>query len=243
MAFLTVDNLSLRLEGKLLLSSVSFSVEKGTISLIAGKNGSGKSLLLKTIKGLEKETEGNIILEGKKLKRKERLSDFGLVFQDTDLQIVGQTVEKDIRFGAENIGIDENLIKTKTDELMRKFNLDYARNLNPSILSGGEKRKLSIAGVLIMGIKVLLLDEPFANLDYPSVITVINTLNELKKDGFTILIVSHEAEKFLYYTDRVLIIDEGHLVSDNASSNSIQELIKNNIYIPRNASFEDLRWN
>ncbi len=243
MAYLEIKGLSLTIEKRKLLDNISFSIEKGTITLIAGKNGSGKSLLLKCIKGLEKPDTGEIILDGKVLKKaKDKMRNISLVFQDTALQIVGSTVEKDIAFGPENLNLKQAEIDKKVDDMLKLFALDYAREMKPDSLSGGEKRKLSIAGVLAMDTSLLLLDEPFANLDYPSTITVIKTLDKLKKNGITVILVSHEAEKFLYHTDNTVIIKDGKIVHDDKSALSIKALRENEIYLPKNARFEELTW-
>lgn len=244
MAYLEVANLNLTLDGKRLLKDISFSIDEGTITLIAGKNGSGKSLLLKCLKGLEIPDKGtHIILNGNEMRKsKERMREISLVFQDTALQIVGSTVEKDIAFGPENLREEQSEIDKKVDDMLSLFNLEEQRTMKPDYLSGGEKRKLSIAGVLAMDTKLLLLDEPFANLDYPSTVTVINTLDSLKKRGITIVLVSHEAEKFLFHTDRTIIIKSGEIVHDDESSKSMDALRENDIYLPPNARFEELSW-
>ena len=244
MAYLEVENLSLTIEGKKLLDNISFSVEKGTTTLIAGKNGSGKSLLLKCLKGLETPDKGSkIILDGKPLnKEKDRMKALSLVFQDTSLQIVGSTVERDIAFGPENLGLPRDKIDEKVNRMLNLFELEKQRTIKPDYLSGGEKRKLSIAGVLAMDTSLLLLDEPFANLDYPSTLTVIKTLDKLKKEGITIILVSHEAEKFLFHTDKTIIIKDGRVVHDDQSSLSIKALRENDVYLPPNARFEELTW-
>lgn len=243
MALLEVEGLSLTIDNKKLLDNISFSIEKGTITLIAGKNGSGKSLLLKCLKGLEKPEGAKIILDGKELKKnKTRMKEISLVFQDTALQVVGSTVEKDIAFGPENLNLEQGEIDKRVDSMLSLFDLEYARKMKVDYLSGGEKRKLAIAGVLAMQPKLLLLDEPFANLDYPSTITVIKTLDKLKECGITIVLVSHEAEKFLAHTDHTIIIKGGKVVHDGESKLSLDALRENEIYIPKNVCFEDLSW-
>lgn len=243
MAYLSVNNLSLTLDSTPLLHSISFEVERGEITLIAGKNGSGKSLLLKCIKGLEKPSSGKIFLAGKELKKsKERMLKIGLVFQDPALEIVGSTVEKDIAFGLENLGIERAEIERLTVENLKRFNLYEKRGLSPSVLSGGEKRKLCIASLLAMGNEILLLDEPFANLDYPSTLIVINTLLELKREGITTVIVSHEAEKFLAHTDNTIILKDGSIVAKGKSNAMLSALRENEIFIPHDATFERLTW-
>lgn len=242
MAYLTVENLNKSIDNIHLLKDISFVAEKATITLIAGKNGSGKSLLLKCLKGLERIDSGRIIVDGKELKKeKERMKFFGLVFQETSLQIVGQTCEKDIAFGLENQNKPEKEIKEKTEEMLSLFSLQKDRNKNPRILSGGEKRRLAIAGVIAMESKIILLDEPLANLDYPSVLVVLQTILKLKEEGYTLLIVSHEAEKFLALTDYTIIINNGEIINKGSSREMVEPLRDNMIYLPP-LSFEDFSW-
>ena len=244
MAYLEVNNLSLTLEDKKLLKNISFSVPKGSITLIAGKNGSGKSLLLKCLKGLEVPDKGyKIILDGEELKKsKERMRRISLVFQDTALQIVGSTVEKDIAFGPENLKMERSKINEQVDKMLDLFDMKDLRHSACDVLSGGEKRKVAIAGVLAMGTNLLLLDEPFANLDYPSTKTVIQTLDKLKEEGITVILVSHEAEKFLKHTDYTIILKDGEIIYKGESKDSMEALMENDIYLPKNARFEDLSW-
>lgn len=242
MQYLIVENLNKTIGKEKLLSDISFSVEKGSINLIAGPNGSGKSLLLKCLKGIEKIDSGKIIYCGEeKKKRRDRMNLFGLVMQDTSLQIVGQTVKKDIRFGLENQNRKIEEIERITEEMLSLFSLKEIENKDPNVLSGGEKRRLSIAGVLAMQAEVLLLDEPLANLDYPSVLMVLKTLKELKEKNITTLIVSHEAEKLLSLTDNTILLKEGRVVEVGKSREMIDKIKENSIYLP-NLPFEEITW-
>ena len=243
MAQVTVENLTLTIGGKTLLKDISFSLEKGTLTLVAGRNGSGKSLLLKCLKGLEKNDGGKILVWGKELKAiRERMKYFGLVFQDTALQIVGSTVRKDIAFGLENLKMDRKAIDEKVEKMLSLFSLSHIADMNPAVLSGGERRRLSIAGVLAMEPEVVLLDEPLANLDYPSVKMVLSTLVELKKKGVTVVVVSHEAEKLLALTDRTIIIRDGRIRGDGDSRLMVEQLRENDVYVPPFSSFGELSW-
>ncbi len=243
MAYFEVRNLSLTIDNKEILKNISFEAERNTINLIAGRNGSGKSMLLKCIKGLEKPKTGEIVLNGATLKKsKDRMRRIGLVFQDSNLQIVGSTIKRDIAFGLENIGKKKEEIDKEAERLIKLFGLEDKADLSPSVLSGGERRKLCILGVIAMNSELLLLDEPFANLDYPSTKTVLNTLLKLKELGTTIIIVSHEAEKFLLHTDNTIILKDGHIEKAGKSYEMLDALRENEIYIPKNASFEDLSW-
>lgn len=241
MAYLTVEKLTKTIDKNELLRDISFSVDKATITLIAGKNGSGKSLLLKCLKGLEKPTNGTILIEGKEKKERERMSLFGLVFQDTSLQIVGSTVTKDIAFGLENLNMSEREIAQITERMLLLFSLEKCRDKNPRVLSGGEKRRLCIAGVIAMESKILLLDEPLANLDYPSILLVLETIKKLKEEGFTIIIVSHEAEKLLALTDNTIILKDGEIVAKGKSRDMLNDLRENMIYLPQ-IPFEEMTW-
>lgn len=241
--FLEVEGLSFSIDKKTLLDDISFSVEEGTTTLIAGMNGSGKSMLLKCLKGLEQPQAGAIRLAGREMpKRKDRMKAFALVFQDTALEIVGSTVERDIAFGPENLGWPRKAIEEKTGQLLEFFSLQGHRNVRPAVLSGGEARKLAIAGVLAMEPEVLLLDEPFANLDYPSTVKVIHALDQLHEKGVTILIVSHEAEKFLRHTDSTLILERGRIAASGRSRDMLGKLSEHSIYVPKGAVFEQMSW-
>lgn len=240
MPFLKVENLSLRLENKSILREISFTLDKGETLLIAGRNGSGKSMLLKALKGLEK-SKGDICLDGEILtKTKDRMRSFSIVFQDTELQIVGTTLYKDVLFGLENLEMDN--IEARANEALKEFGLYKIKDRNPDELSGGEKRKLSIASLMATEPKILLMDEPFANLDWPSSKTLIKAIERLKEKKATIIIVSHEADRILSLTDRTLILKNGEKVWEGASKDSLDELRKNDIYIPENSRFEDLKW-
>ncbi len=242
MAYLEIDSISKSIDKTLLLDDISFEVEKGSITLIAGPNGSGKSLLLKCLKGLEKPDGGSIKVDGVELKKeKERMKLFGLVFQDTELEIVGETVERDIAFGLENQKRPVDEIKRKTDEMLTLFSLNDSRKKDPGVLSGGERRRLAIAGVLAMESRILLLDEILANLDYPSIRDVLKTLTALKEKGVTILIVSHDAEKLLALTDNTVIINNGRVAGYGKSRCMMDALRDNNVYLPQ-LEFEEMKW-
>ena len=236
-----ISDLSLIKNNKTIFSNITFEVEKGSLCAICGKNGAGKSLLLKVIKGLEKQSSGTIEINGKDLSKDKgkRIRALGMVFQNADFQIVSETVEKDIAFGLENIKHPN--IEEKVDEVIELLNLTKHRKQRPSTLSGGEKRKTAIAGIIAMEADIIFLDEPFANLDYPSIVTVLHTLLDLKKLGFTIVVVTHEIEKFLAHIDKVIILNEGKIAAIKDAKDSIEDLKKNEIFVPE-LPFEKITW-
>ncbi len=240
---LEVENLSLTIDGKDIYKDVSFCIEKGSFSVLCGRNGAGKSQLLKTIKGLIKPSSGRILIKDQDVSRKksERLMQTALVFQDADLQSVGESVEKDIDFGPENLGWSHERVVENREKAINLLGLEDLRNQRPSTLSGGEKRKLAIAGVLAMESEIILLDEPFANLDYPSTKTVLETLLNLHAKGMTLLVVTHEVEKFLAHTDKVLILKEGKLIYDGKAEESLEALRSADVYVPA-LDFKELTW-
>ena len=225
---LETRNLSLSINGNLIFEDISLSLPKGAFAALCGRNGSGKSQLLRCIKGLVRQNTGEIYTDGVK--------------QNAEMQIVSQSVEKDVAFGPENMGLDKEEVRRRTSEALRVMGLEAKAKQRPQTLSGGELRKCAIAGILAMEPDVILLDEPFANLDYPSTLTVIKSLITLHEKGYTLLVVSHEAEKFLAHTDTLLIMDKGHLVMQGESSRMFNSLSNYDIYLPANASFEDLTW-
>ncbi|MGH0054322.1 MAG: energy-coupling factor ABC transporter ATP-binding protein [Sphaerochaetaceae bacterium] len=229
---------------KSILKDISFSINQGSFTLISGPNGAGKSILLRCLKGILKPSEGSIFLAGEDVTKntKKRLHSIGLVFQDADTQIVGQTVEKDIRFGMENLGLEESEQKKRLEDVLALMHLQNQRDQRPRTLSGGEKRKLSIAGILVMDPKLIILDEPFANLDYRSAVGVLHTLLELQSSGHTVVIVSHEVDKILAHADQVLVMEAGRIVEQGTKQSIIDHLEDHGIYIPRTRNIEDLSW-
>jgi len=200
-----------------ILKDISLKIAPGEFVVLTGKNGSGKSVLLRCLKGLYQSTSGSIRIDGEDLTkspRKRNLS-IGLVFQDADSQIVGQTVERDILFGLENLGVPEAERRSRFEEVVGILGLAPQLSQRPRTLSGGERRRLAIAGVLVMDPHVLILDEPFANLDLTGVLQVLETLVALHRKGHTIMVVTHEIEKVLAHADRLVLLDNGRVMGDD----------------------------
>ena len=239
---LEVRNLTLSINNLKILDNLSFSLDKGSFAVVCGRNGAGKSQLLRCIKGLVSPDGGEILVDGVSLNAKARMKKMAIVFQDADMQIVSQSVEKDVAFGPENMGLDRKEIKRRVENALSLMGLEDKVKQRPQTLSGGEKRKCAIAGILAMEPEVILLDEPFANLDYPSTLSVIRALNTLHGKGYTILVVSHEVEKFLFHADTLFILEEGRMKEKGRADEIYFKLPSYDIYLPKNASFEELSW-
>ena len=239
---LEVRDLTLSINNHKILDNLSFSLDKGSFAVLCGRNGAGKSQLLRCIKGLVSPDGGEILVDGVSLNAKARMKKMAIVFQDADMQIVSQSVEKDVAFGPENMGLDRKEIERRVENALSLMGLEGKVKQRPQTLSGGEKRKCAIAGILAMEPEVILLDEPFANLDYPSTLSVIRALNTLHGKGYTILVVSHEVEKFLFHADTLFILEEGRMKEKGRADEIYFKLPSYDIYLPKNASFEELSW-
>lgn len=196
------------------LCGVSFDVYKGDFIVMAGANGSGKSVLLSLIAGLDEPSDG-CIERAPSLKT-------GIVFQDADSQILGETVFEDVAFGARNMGLRGESLSRRVDEALSVCGLAAKKEFASRVLSGGEKRRLAVAGVLAMQTDVILFDEPFANLDWRSVQSVCALLRTLKQNGTTVLVLTHELEKVLALANRFMVLDSGKIRFDGTPSDGLR---------------------
>lgn len=198
------------------LDDISFSVERGEFIGIIGHTGSGKSTLMQQLNGLLKPTSGTVLLDGqdiwsdKKLTRQARFR-VGLVFQYPEYQLFEETVYKDIAFGPKNMGLSAEEVDRRVREAAGFVGLtEQQLEVSPFDLSGGQKRRVAIAGVLAMDPKVLILDEPTAGLDPRGRDTILGEIREYHEERKnTVLLVSHSMEDIAQYTKKVLVIAEG----------------------------------
>lgn len=198
------------------LDDISFSVERGEFIGIIGHTGSGKSTLMQQLNGLLKPTSGTVLLDGqdiwsdKKLTRQARFR-VGLVFQYPEYQLFEETVYKDIAFGPKNMGLSAEEVDRRVREAAGFVGLtEQQLEVSPFDLSGGQKRRVAIAGVLAMDPKVLILDEPTAGLDPRGRDTILGEIREYHEERKnTVLLVSHSMEDIAQYAKKVLVIAEG----------------------------------
>jgi biotin transport system ATP-binding protein len=208
------------------LSGIDLEIYEGQCLLIAGSNGSGKTLLMRIIAGLLEPSGGEVLFRGQPLPyaKKTLRSEVGLVFQDADSQIVGETVEEDAAFGPENLGLSETETRGRVDRALEALGLSPKRESPPRRLSGGEKRRLAVAGILAMGGRTVIMDEPFANLDWPGVVQTLRIIQELKQDGKTLIILTHELEKVLALAGRLVILHRGLVRADGRPADVLDRL-------------------
>lgn len=217
------------------LKDVSFELDEGSCTIIGGENGSGKSLLMSIIAGLEKPTSGIVDVPVK----------VGLVFQEAETQILGETPREDISIGPKNLGWSKAEISAAVQKALEKTGLTQKADFPARFLSGGEKRRLAVACMLAMNLPVIIFDEPYANLDYSGVRQVNDLIKNLKKEGKTIIILSHEIEKSLGLADKFIVLFRGEIVFDGTPEEGLkQDLEQWNIRNPLVAysSLSDLVW-
>lgn len=201
------------------LSDICLSVDEGEFLGIIGHTGSGKSTLIQHMNGLMQPSSGRVRVDGFDLsERKQRIqarSRVGLVFQYPEYQLFEETVFKDVAFGPKNLGVSEQEIPARVEEALLLVGLapDIFAEKSPFDLSGGEKRRAALAGIIAMRPRYLLLDEPMAGLDPRGRRSVIDLLQNLReKTGCAIVMVSHSMDDVSKYADRIAVLRKGALV-------------------------------
>jgi len=218
------------------LEDISLSIEKGECTIIAGANGSGKSLLMSIIAGLEEATGGKIQID----------SNVGLVFQEPDAQILGETPREDVAFGPKNMKLKKSEIAERVNASLSQTGLEKRADFPARSLSGGEKRRLAAAGVIAMDADIIIFDEPYANLDYPGVVQVNKLFQKLIADEKTVIILTHELEKCLSLAKRFIALYKGKIVFNGKADIALEcDLESWGIHHPfknNTNKLEDLLW-
>lgn len=202
------------LEKKIALEDVSLEIPQGACVIIGGENGSGKSVLMSIIAGLDDADCGTVDLAGEKV---------GLVFQEAETQILGETPREDVAFGPKNLGIKGKKLEECVKIALEKTSLWEKADFPARFLSGGEKRRLAVACMLAMNNPVIILDEPYANLDYSGVRQVNQLIKNLKDECKTIIILTHEIEKCLGLADLFIVLFRGKKVFEGTPQMALQQ--------------------
>ena len=200
------------------LRNVDLALGPGEFVVVAGPNGAGKTLLMRHLVGLSQPTEGLVALDGTDIRRHlgETRRRVGLVFQDSGAQIVGLTVDEEVAFGPRNLGWARAQVDDAVTQALEEVGLTPKRGSLCAPLSGGEKRRLAIAGILACGPDFLILDEPFTGLDLPGVRAVLTVLTQLHRQGKTIVLLTHELDKCLAHAQRLVLLTGGSVLADGA---------------------------
>ncbi len=214
------------------LNDVNITLNDGEFIALIGHTGSGKSTLIQHINGLLKPDKGRIIIDGedifsKGVKLNQVRKKVGLVFQYPEYQLFEETIEKDIEFGPKNLGLNEEEIHKRVKRAMKMVGLDYElyKDKSPFELSGGQKRRVAIAGVVAMEPKTLILDEPTAGLDPKGRDEILFQIKELHEEyKMTVILVSHSMEDVAKVADRVLVMNEGQCILDGSPKEVFKEI-------------------
>lgn len=221
-----IKDLSFSYDNDKFINNLNLNIEYGEMLGIMGNTGCGKSTLVQLIAGLIKPDNGQIIIDSdnitnKKFDKAILRKKLGIVFQFPEMQLFEQTVQKDIYFGLKKFRLSDEEKYKRAKDILALLNLDFdkIKDKSPLALSGGEKRKIAVAGILVCNPKYLILDEPIAGLDSDSRENFMNLLVKLKKTGITIIIISHNADYIAEYCDRVIVMDNGQIVLNDTPDN------------------------
>ena len=230
------------------LEDISLDIAEGDFIGLIGHTGSGKSTLVQHLNGLIKPTSGEIIVDGQSLSDKETKmkkirQKVGLVFQYPEHQLFEETIYKDIAFGPKNLGLSEEEIDSRVRRAMELVGLDFEelKERSPFELSGGQKRRVAIAGVIAMKPKVLILDEPTAGLDPQGRDDILDEIRKLyEKENITIILVSHSMEDIARLVNRTIVMHKGRIAMDGTTREVFsrsEELEKMGLGIPQITKF------
>jgi cobalt transport protein ATP-binding subunit len=202
-------------DGTKALNNLNFSVEKGENMAILGPNGAGKSTLLHHFNGLLLPTSGKVSVLEKEVTTSNLdwvHQKVGLVFQDPDDQLFARTVGQDVAFGPINLGLPKEEVQARVKWALEATEISDLENKSPNNLSGGQKRRASLAGVLAMKPEIIVLDEPMANLDPRTSSKVLDLLQQLNKDlGITLIIATHDVDLVPLFADKIAILNKGQI--------------------------------
>ena len=231
---LSTENLSFTYpEGTRALKNINIEIEKGEKVAIIGPNGAGKSTLFSHFNGLTEPTSGCVKIEGKPISfEKDELlkvrQKVGIVFQDPNDQLFAPTVKEDIAFGPMNLGLSYDEVEKRVEDALKMVGMENYEDKTPHHLSGGQQKRIAIAGIIAMKPELMILDEPTAGLDPDGVEKVLNIMNQLNEEGMTLIISSHDIDMISKYADKIFVLYNGEII-ESGNKNKIfsdMELLK-----------------
>ncbi|MBR8535140.1 ABC transporter ATP-binding protein [Carboxylicivirga sediminis] len=203
------------------LKAISLSIKQGEKVVLMGSNGSGKSSLCLLLAGVIKPDEGDYLIKGQRFRycrkhRQQLCRSIGYVFQDPDVQVVATHVDEDVAFGLRNIGLKEEEVQQRITEYLELTGISELRKKAVHTLSYGQKKQVALAGVLAMEPEIVMLDEPFAWLDYRQSQRLLAVLSQLSESGKTVIVSTHDSQFAHEWADRALIMQNGQLKADGS---------------------------
>ena len=230
------------------LDDISLTIKDNSFIGIIGHTGSGKSTFMQQLNGLLRPTSGTIIIDGvditqKEIKLNKLRESVGMVFQYPEYQLFEETVEKDVAFGPKNLGLSDEEVAIRVKDAIEDVKLDYewVKDRSPFELSGGQKRRVAIAGILAMRPKVLILDEPTAGLDPRAREEILDEIYDIyKKTKNTVVLVSHSMEDVFTYANEIVVLSKGRLIMHKTTDEAVKErelLKKYDVGVPEITEF------
>lgn len=222
------------------LKNVSLKINDGEMAAILGKNGAGKSTLFLHFNGIHEPDDGEILIDGEKLKYSKKAlikcrQKVGIVFQNPDNQIFAPSVEEDVAFGPLNLKLPMDEVQNRVEEALKRVGMEGFEKKAPHHLSGGQKKRVAIAGILAMKPEIMILDEPTAGLDPQGAIKIMNLLSELNMEGITIVISTHDVDLVSKYVNKIFVMADGEIIDEGTPKEifSNEDLIeKANLKLP-----------
>jgi len=206
-------------DGTKALEDVNFNAEEGKIVALLGPNGAGKSTLFLHFNGILRPTKGSLVVDGESLnyEKKDLLKirqKVGIVFQNPDDQLFAPTVLEDVAFGPMNMGLSNEEVEYRVKEALTRVGMEGYEKKAPHHLSGGQKKRVAIAGILAMKPKIMVLDEPTSGLDPKGASQILKLLYQLNSEGMTIVISTHDVDLVPIYASKVYIISQGKIIKE-----------------------------
>lgn len=220
------------------LKNINLDIYKGEKIAVLGSNGAGKSTFFLNINGVLTPSKGNIIYKGKVITKKdfnELRKSVGIVFQDADNQIIASTVLGEVSFGPMNLKLPKEEVKKRVYEAMEYMNITEFKDRPPHYLSGGEKKRVSIADIIAMNSEVIIFDEPTASLDPLNISILEEVLEKLSKEDKTIMISTHDMDFAYRWADRIILFNNGEIVEDGDSLGVLKSVMNketSNLRVP-----------
>ncbi len=221
-------------DGEPALDGVSLTIEPGEWLLVAGPNGSGKTTLVRHLNGLLDPDAGEVLVDGTRPADDPvaARTSVGMVFQSPRDQFVAATVGADVAFGPENLGLERAEIDRRVADALAAVNLDGRRDDRIDALSGGEQARLAVAGALAIGPDYLVLDEPFAGLDWPARNSLLAHLDDLHESGTAIVLVTHDVRDLRDRADRVVGLRDGNIAVEGTPDATMDDLAAIDVHVP-----------
>ncbi len=235
-------------DGTEALKNVDFQVEKGKIVALLGPNGAGKSTLFLHFNGILRPTSGEINVEGQTIDySKDGLMQVrqkvGIVFQNPDDQLFAPTVVEDVAFGPLNMGLPPEEVEKRVADALEKVGMNGFEKKPPHHLSGGQKKRVAIAGILAMDPQIMVLDEPTSGLDPKGASQILKLLYKLNEEGMSIIISTHDVDLVPLYADKIYIISNGEIIKEGTPHHVFEDVatIRNaNLRLPRIAHLMEI---